>query len=203
MWEGKSDPGGSTPLGGKAIDQYTKEKAAVQTAARATTVETSGFFDPHAAGIQKPHPGRSRPQTSKPADSGLYVLWLELPCPARTTAGSLGLVALPPGLYAYVGSAQRRRSARIARHLQPEKPLRWHIDYIRPHARVVAVSLVDGTRDGECRLAQQLTETLGARVAVPRFGASDCRCPGHLLLCPPGTSLERECLAFGELVRLA
>lgn len=124
-------------------------------------------------------------------DSGLYILWLTLPRPIRIPVGRLGTLALPAGLYAYVGSAQRRRSARIARHLRPDKPRRWHIDYVRPYGRVVAVSLVDGSREEECRLAQRLADLLGARVAAPRFGASDCRCPGHLLVLPaPRTARE-------------
>ena len=33
----------------------------------------------------------------------------------------------------------------------------------------------------ECDWAQFLLNEAGARVIVPRFGASDCRCPAHLL----------------------
>jgi len=119
-----------------------------------------------------------------PDDRGLYLLWLALAADQRIEVGRLGRFDFCAGLYVYVGSAQRRRSARIARHLRLEKPLRWHIDYVRRHARVLAVSLVEGTRAGECHLAGRLTAALGAWVAVPRFGASDCRCPGHLLVLP-------------------
>lgn len=117
-------------------------------------------------------------------DQGLYILWLRLASPVTTTVGRLGPCRFPAGLYGYVGSAQRRRSARIARHLRLDKPLRWHIDYLRPHGTVVAVSLADSPRAGECRLARYLVDTCGGRVIVPRFGASDCRCPGHLVLLP-------------------
>lgn len=175
----------------------------IPTAASENTMETRNSFDLRTTGARATDASRLQPHPDH-ADSGLYVLWLQIPRPVRTAAGSLGSFVLAPGLYAYIGTAQRRRSARIARHLKPEKPLRWHIDYIRPHANIVAVSLVDGTRDGECRLARLLAQTLDARIAVRRFGASDCRCPGHLLLCPSGTSLDRvERLALGQLVRLA
>src|SRR5690606_10587184 len=114
----------------------------------------------------KPVAHRSLATAVQGPDSGLYILWLTLPRPIRIPVGRLGTLALPAGLYAYVGSAQRRRSARIARHLRPDKPRRWHIDYVRPYGRVVAVSLVDGSREEECRLAQRLADLLGARVAA-------------------------------------
>lgn len=114
-------------------------------------------------------------------DRGLYIVWFELPSLVRARIGSLGEGAFPPGLYAYVGSAQVRRTARIRRHLRREKPRRWHIDYLLPQGRPVAVTLCPGARDQECRLAEQvLAVTLGRR-AHPRFGASDCRCGGHLV----------------------
>ncbi len=126
-----------------------------------------------------------------PDDRGLYILWLELPRPVRIRVGALGVVDMPAGLYAYVGTAQRRRSARIARHLKAHKPVRWHIDYVRPYARVAAVSLLDGDRSKECVLARRVRDALGARVAVPRFGASDCRCTGHLLLIGEAVAFDR------------
>lgn len=66
--------------------------------------------------------------------------------------------------------------------------MRWHIDYFRPHVDVVAVTYAPGERADECRLAERL-KAAGATVAVTGFGASDCRCGGHLLLLP-STSLH-------------
>jgi len=117
------------------------------------------------------------------ADSGLYILWMRLASSKKATIGSLGTFSFGPGFYAYVGSAQKNRRARIERHLRREKPLRWHIDYFRPHADIVAVSCVPGRREDECRLVARLKQA-GASVAAARFGASDCRCEGHLLLVP-------------------
>ena len=109
---------------------------------------------------------------------------MRLAAGARTQVGALGEFAFPSGLYAYVGSAQRNRAARIRRHLSRDKTKRWHVDYFRPHTRVVAVTLCEGSKDDECRLASRLIETLGASRACPGFGASDCGCGGHLLLVP-------------------
>ena len=138
----------------------------------------------------------ANPRLLDSTDSGLYILWLALAEDQRIRIGLLGTYDFRAGLYAYVGSAQRRRSARIQRHLLREKPAHWHIDYLRPYGQVVAVSLVDGTRSHECQLASRLTVALGARVAVLRFGASDCRCPGHLLVLPDRRLLDAT--GFGQ-----
>lgn len=37
---------------------------------------------------------------------------------------------------------------------------------------------IPGTRDLECQLAKKLSNIF--KLAVPGFGASDCRCGGHL-----------------------
>ncbi|MBO2520575.1 MAG: DUF123 domain-containing protein [Firmicutes bacterium] len=122
--------------------------------------------------------------TGHRSDSGLYILWLRLSRDVRVPVGALGEVSLEKGVYAYVGSAQRNRLARVRRHLRRDKVKRWHIDYLRPYGDVVAVTLSDGAKADECRLANYLIERWGALRAVPRFGASDCRCGGHLLAVP-------------------
>lgn len=118
------------------------------------------------------------------ADSGLYILWLRIDAPRRIRVGALGTLLFAPGLYAYVGSAQRNRNARVQRHLRVEKPLRWHIDYLRPHGEIVDVTCRDGGRDDECRLVEELIQSAQASRSHPGFGASDCGCGGHLLLFP-------------------
>lgn len=122
-----------------------------------------------------------RPDRPGTVDSGLYVLWLRVAEATSMEVGALGSWTVEPGLFAYVGSARRHRSARIARHLRTDKARHWHIDYFRPAGRVVAVTYVDAPDLSECRLAQQLVDGLGGTRPIPRFGSSDCRCPGHLL----------------------
>lgn len=117
-------------------------------------------------------------------DSGLYIVWMRLSSTTELQVGALGSFTFTPGLYAYVGSAQINRRARVTRHLRKDKVRRWHIDYFRPATDVIAVTLCDGARADECRLVERLIDDFGATRACPRFGASDCRCGGHLLLAP-------------------
>lgn len=58
------------------------------------------------------------------------------------------------------------------------------MDYLRPHGVIIAVSLAAGTKANECLLAERLATETYATVGHARFGASDCRCPGHLLYLP-------------------
>jgi len=83
-----------------------------------------------------------------------------------------------PGVYFYVGSAQRNLSARLERHARRAKPLRWHIDYLSTKAHMVGTMIVPGPRERECELARELGHIY--ELAVPGFGASDCGCGGHL-----------------------
>ncbi len=71
--------------------------------------------------------------------------------------------------------------ARIRRHLSREKKLFWHIDYVLEHARIVEVWTHRGKRRLECAWAARVLAQPNARVIAKRFGASDCRCPSHLV----------------------
>lgn len=120
--------------------------------------------------------------SSGSSDRGLYVVWLRVNHPLTVQIGALGRFSLNAGVYAYVGSAQRHRQARVNRHLRVEgKRLRWHIDYLRTHSEVLGVQLLEGEREDECRLAARLAALAGAFRAIAGFGASDCGCPGHLI----------------------
>ncbi len=94
--------------------------------------------------------------------------------------GSLGRVVFDRGWYAYVGSAERARRARVVRHLAPAKPLRWHADYLFAVAPARRAWLVD-TRASECELADGLARLPAAERRPPRFGSGDCACAGHLI----------------------
>jgi Uri superfamily endonuclease len=115
---------------------------------------------------------------------GTYVLILNLPhSVADICIGRLGQFHFPAGWYAYAGSAcgSGGLAARLARHLRRTKPLHWHIDYFRAHAHPVEIWYATGTQRRECAWAQTLSGLLSASVPVRRFGASDCRCPAHLV----------------------
>lgn len=116
------------------------------------------------------------------ADGGVYIAVFLLDRRRRLRVGRLGRKTFAPGVYLYVGSAQRHRTARLRRHGRKDKPRRWHIDYLSARAEMLGAILVDGPRQRECELAEQLARHFAR--AVPGFGAGDCRCGGHLFHTP-------------------
>jgi len=114
-------------------------------------------------------------------DGGLYVVVLRLEGRTLTLrVGALGPRRFEPGFYAYVGSARRALQARMARHRRPgAKRLRWHVDYLRERACFAGALWWPTHRPLECRLSRTVERLSGGRV-VAGFGASDCRCAGHL-----------------------
>ncbi len=111
-------------------------------------------------------------------DCGLYIAVFELSDAQNIRIGKLGSFEFQSGYYFYVGSAQRNLTARIERHARQTKPLRWHIDYLSVHAPMLGAILIQDPGEQEWQIAQTLHGMFD--LAVPRFGASDCRCPGHL-----------------------
>jgi Uri superfamily endonuclease len=110
----------------------------------------------------------------------LYVVLTYVPRRTAVPIGALGPVVFERGWYAYVGSAARARRARVARHLAPDKPRRWHADYLFTVFPARRAWLVDGAA-GECELGGALAALPGASRRPRRFGAGDCRCAGHLV----------------------
>jgi Uri superfamily endonuclease len=110
-----------------------------------------------------------------------YQLVIRVARQVEVAVGRLGLCSFQKGTYVYTGSAKRNFEARIARHLRKEKTLRWHIDYL---LAAPGVSVIDVLRSDveECELNQGST----GEIAVPGFGASDCRhgCGSHLKWLP-------------------
>ena len=101
-----------------------------------------------------------------------------LPRARPISVGKLGRFLFQRGFYFYVGSAQRNLSTRLERHSKKTKPLRWHIDYLSTKAEMLGAITVAGPRQHECELAEELGGMF--ELAAPNFGASDCRCGGHL-----------------------
>jgi Uri superfamily endonuclease len=138
---------------------------------------------------ERPSPGADR--QGPPPDGGLYLLVIRLDAAVQLTVGRHGTFPLDPGLYVYVGSARRGLSKRVERHCRPEKPLRWHIDYLTTHPRATVVATAqiryrDPREAEECRLNRAVGRWLEATTPIPGFGASDCRqgCPAHLWFMP-------------------
>jgi len=114
---------------------------------------------------------------------GTYALFLQLEQDMSIAVGGLGTFCFPQGYYVYVGSALGSGGlpARLARHRRQQKRLRWHIDYLLAHARIVGVQTDTSGERLECTWAQKWLSMPGAQVLAPGFGASDCDCPAHLI----------------------
>lgn len=115
-------------------------------------------------------------------ESGLYIAIFRLARARSISVGKLGPVHFRQGVYFYAGSAQRNLSARLQRHSKKVKPVRWHIDYLSGRADMLGAIIIAGPRQRECELAKELGEMF--QVSAPGFGASDCRCGGHLFYAP-------------------
>jgi Uri superfamily endonuclease len=117
---------------------------------------------------------------------GTYALILHSSQACRLKVGRLGEMQVWPGFYIYTGSAfgPGGLQGRLAHHLRPPVAPHWHIDYLRQAAEVVEVWAAEGPEKREHAWAQALTACPGCSIPLLRFGASDCRCPAHLVYLP-------------------
>ncbi len=111
---------------------------------------------------------------------GIYGLVVRVLQRSSLEIGRLGTFDFPAGFYVYVGSAQNNLEHRIKRHLQREKKVRWHIDYLLPYGRVVSVHTYAGEKKKECVLSRKIGKMRDASAPVKGFGSSDCSCYSHL-----------------------
>ena len=132
--------------------------------------------------------------------AGSYVLIIESAASAHIEVGRLGRIDLRPGFYAYVGGALGPGGlrARIGRHLDPARPVHWHIDYLKRATRIVEVWYAADSRRREHAWARALGERSDATIPMPRFGASDCRCAAHLFHFPTAPRLATFARALGR-----
>jgi Uri superfamily endonuclease len=128
---------------------------------------------------------------------GIYVLFLHVPFSMPAVIGGLGRLEFKGGYYAYVGSAMGGLEQRVGRHLQQEKALHWHIDYLLLRALPYDVVMAETGKRKECQLAAKLMEKFPC---VEGFGSSDCKCRSHLFYSPePAPLLEEVLKAMKEL----
>jgi Uri superfamily endonuclease len=118
-----------------------------------------------------------------PAGKGTYGLLLRLDETREVAVGRLGRFVFVAGYYLYVGSAlgPGGLAARLGRHLRGEKGPFWHIDYLRAVGVITAVCWLESLVRYEHEWATIAQRLPGATIPVPRFGASDCGCPAHLV----------------------
>jgi len=125
----------------------------------------------------------------------LLALWL---CQAETiSVGRLGTYLFPAGWYLYVGSARgsggiAARPNRHLRHLGDGKRPHWHIDFLRERAVWGGAWASAAGRQLECEWAAEVRRLPQAHMIVRGFGASDCRCPAHLVYLGSGDALPPE-----------
>ena len=119
------------------------------------------------------------------SEPGIYALILRLEETRAQKIGHLGMFTFPAGTYLYVGSARGPGgiAARVGRHIQEvsDKRRHWHIDWLRQIAWPIGLIWSHADATSECLWAEILSAQ-GLRKPA-RFGASDCRCPGHLIRC--------------------
>jgi len=110
---------------------------------------------------------------------GSYILLIKLSEEQTITIGSRQPVHLPRGYYAYVGSAMGGFKSRLSHHLNDNKRLHWHIDYLLQKASINSIILCEIGDRAECAIAQALSHQFDS---IPGFGSSDCKCRSHLFL---------------------
>lgn len=132
----------------------------------------------------------------KPSDSeikpatGSYVLILHSATHRCLVVGRLGTLMLVPGYYAYVGSAfgPGGVAARIHHHRTAQERQHWHIDYLKRQLTLAETWFSYGDTKREHQWAALLQRYCS--IAMPGFGASDCRCSSHLFFCSPKPDFE-------------
>jgi Uri superfamily endonuclease len=81
----------------------------------------------------------------------------------------------------YTGSAKNGLKSRIERHLRKNKKHFWHIDYFLKYGKVVDIYLYPENEKTECEINQRALALNNAKLIMPKFGSSDCRCSTHLV----------------------
>ncbi len=116
------------------------------------------------------------------SEPGTYALILRCPSEESIEVGRLGSVKFDKGYYAYVGSAfgPGGVAARVKRHCRNDKPVRWHIDYLRKAMTVIEVWFTYAPEHWEHPWARALSDSQQSSASVSGFGSSDCDCESHL-----------------------
>ena len=74
---------------------------------------------------------------NEPTGNGTYLLLIEISSNVGLHVGKLGKQVLEAEYYLYVGSALNGLRSRISRHLQVDKELHWHIDYLTNAGNII------------------------------------------------------------------
>jgi Uri superfamily endonuclease len=110
---------------------------------------------------------------------GTYCLIISCKIDTEANVGKLGKIKFLAGHYAYIGSALNSMDKRIKRHMEKEKKIFWHIDYLTSHKdfKPYGAYIINSANKIECRKAAEIRKDLPF---IPGFGSSDCSCSSHL-----------------------
>jgi Uri superfamily endonuclease len=124
---------------------------------------------------------------------GTYALVLLSDAIQTLEIGRLGTLTTEPGVYVYTGSAfgPGGVAARVSRHSRRDKPMHWHVDYLRPEVQLLGVWYTYDLQRLECSWSGVLSSMKTASVPLVGFGSSDCKqgCKAHLYFFPSRPSL--------------
>ncbi len=138
---------------------------------------------------------------SMKSESGTYALILQSRQETKVQIGRWRQIDVEQGYYVYVGSAFGPGGvrSRVARHYRSDKPLRWHIDYLREHLMPLAAWYSHEPDRLEHRWAHVFS-TMGDMVPIEGFGCSDCKCHTHLFRTSEPPDLVRFSRTAGGMV---
>ncbi len=117
--------------------------------------------------------------------------------------GSLGRVAIPEGLIAYVGSAKGPGGlgARLGRHIRRGKVRRWHIDYLTESEGIEIVGAFALIGWDEATLSSFMMNE--GNPIIAGFGCSDRREDlTHLFLVKDLSHLRNGLRSLGKVIEL-
>lgn len=132
--------------------------------------------------------------------TGSYVLVLRSAGIFQQQIGRLGQFSGQKGYYLYVGSAfgPGGVKARVSRHADKTRPVRWHIDYLKPHIELVEIWYSHDPRHREHQWVK-LIHKLSDEMPMKGFGSSDCNCYSHLFyFSNKPTLVEFERMVLGK-----
>ena len=134
---------------------------------------------------------------------GSYALILRSKRHTRIEVGRLGSLETQPGYYVYLGSAFGPGGvrARVFRHSLQNKPLHWHVDYLRQVTEFHAAWYSQDPRKLEHAWAAVFSRHPGYS-AIQGFGCSDCKCDSHLLFNPNLPDLSEFQRSTGQPVKI-
>jgi len=124
---------------------------------------------------------------------GTYILVIRITKRITIPVGKLSgtPITFARGYYLYCGSALGKNGLfnRVRRHLSQKKKIRWHIDYLLAHGKVIDVIYNTEPVRRECDYAGKFLKS--GFTPVRKFGSSDCNCVAHLYYSPKKPPVDK------------